>query len=304
LKLPNLLWLGYVNDPAYADFVSWTRRTGIDRPDIGSGYYLTAAALEHGFSKDPPLIEGDDLGFARAILLFAALLPIDEAILLLQTAARLGCSLIAIGLDGHEETFVTAAPSTAAVEFETNVSVSDRIEDTYLPPKLARVGLGSIPESGPISLPSVIDERIRQLTQANEAGSRANTAAANRLNTSFDQFLALSTNQFDELIKDLKLAWNYRASWINLVKSVHRESEELTKEAFRLVGIDCSNWQGIRATASYIDLVRLEEVLGVCCAGERSKVIQAFQPSGRLAPSVGLEAQKCLGCPAQGNGQS
>jgi hypothetical protein len=40
----------------------------------------------------------------------------------------------------------------------------------------------------------------------------------------------------------------------------------------------------------YIDLMRrvVEDVLGVCCAGESTNVTQAFQPSGRLALSNSL----------------
>src|ERR1700730_16117082 len=40
----------------------------------------------------------------------------------------------------------------------------------------------------------------------------------------------------------------------------------------------------------YIDLMRrvVEDALGVCCAGESTKVTHAFQPSGRLALSNSL----------------
>ena len=58
-----------------------------------------------------------------------------------------------------------------------------------------------------------------------------------------------------------------------------------SKNAVRFLGIPTRPYETL-----YIDLMRrvVEDVLGVCCAGESTNVTQVFQPSGRFALSNSL----------------
>lgn len=92
-NIPDLLWrLLYLGDSRKMPLVNWIRDISIERPDLGSGDYITSAQLAD--TAVPPEVNLNSKDFARCILLYASLLPSDEAKDLLLTAVQMGCSVL------------------------------------------------------------------------------------------------------------------------------------------------------------------------------------------------------------------
>jgi hypothetical protein len=90
--LPEILWTRYLASSQYADLVEWVTSKAIARPDLGDpdAFFLTSASLDAALREGPPPVALDDPELARVILLFAALLPFDEAVDLIEVADRHG----------------------------------------------------------------------------------------------------------------------------------------------------------------------------------------------------------------------
>lgn len=90
--LPRILWSRYQTNPQLKEFVNWTADHGVARPELGvrNAFYLTGPLLRSIFESNPPPLALDDLELSRAILLFAALLPVPEAWDLVRAAHELG----------------------------------------------------------------------------------------------------------------------------------------------------------------------------------------------------------------------
>ena len=166
-SLSNLLWLGFRHDPSYNAIVEWTELIGISRPDIGDGdYYLTAEVIESALSNGSPhdfLI--DTVEFARALILFAGLLPHDEAFELLLTASRLGCSpleqLLFMGTDPMPKPNQADPVWTNDNSREQTQSVS-----LVLPPRLESTNQGAIDIATVVRASAEIDRMANNLIEA------------------------------------------------------------------------------------------------------------------------------------------
>jgi hypothetical protein len=98
---------------------------------LGEGLFLTGEALNVAVAHSacPIGIEGET--FARAMLLFGALLPRDEAVSLFRAAAALGCEHLALpaeGIDGPAQEEVTAADPTPPEQDKPANSAKPRLD--------------------------------------------------------------------------------------------------------------------------------------------------------------------------------
>ncbi|MBN9269649.1 MAG: hypothetical protein J0J15_05250, partial [Mesorhizobium sp.] len=91
-KLSEILWLRYLADSQFSDLVSWATSAGIARPDLGDSdaFFLTATSLDDALRVAAPPVSLESQELARVIILFAALLPLDEAVSLVETASKHG----------------------------------------------------------------------------------------------------------------------------------------------------------------------------------------------------------------------
>ncbi|PZX00306.1 AAA+ ATPase superfamily predicted ATPase [Pseudomonas sp. 478] len=90
-----LIWTAYTRDNEMEDFTAWCLEVGIPRLDISSeGTYLTRSILEKAYATGGCPVQSDSLEFARAVLLFASLLPDYERRELISGAVDLGCQVL------------------------------------------------------------------------------------------------------------------------------------------------------------------------------------------------------------------
>jgi hypothetical protein len=95
-RLSEILWIRYLVSSQFGDLVSWATTAGIVRTDLGDpdAFFLTSDSLDAALRAAAPPVPLDDPELARVILLFAALLPFDEAVCLVQTASKHGMTAL------------------------------------------------------------------------------------------------------------------------------------------------------------------------------------------------------------------
>lgn len=122
-SLPQILWTRYLTGSQYSDLAGWTRSKSVDGRDLGrpNAYFLTPTSLDAALREDPPPVALDDPELARVILLFAALLPFDDAVALIDVAYKHGIArlerlkdepLIEVSHTSEAEHIVQASPRT------------------------------------------------------------------------------------------------------------------------------------------------------------------------------------------------
>ncbi|TIT02462.1 AAA family ATPase [Mesorhizobium sp.] len=144
----QLIWSGYVRDPSLTELVDWCVGISVKRPEISDGIFLTAHTLRNARQAGPFPVTGPKL--ARAITLFASLLPEAEGLDLLETALELGCSELAeLGLGSRNEEepvgpMQQAAPEQVEAPTELPINQPSR-------PRLERPSEPVIPRIAPSS---------------------------------------------------------------------------------------------------------------------------------------------------------
>lgn len=93
----QLVWGELFLNDQLQTFADWCFEAGKPRDDlIKGGHFLDPISLRDALAKGDCPIAVDSLDFARSILLFAGLLPAEEARTLIGAAAELGCTLLAV----------------------------------------------------------------------------------------------------------------------------------------------------------------------------------------------------------------
>lgn len=136
--LSEILWIRYLASAQFGDLVSWATSAGIVRADLGApdAFFLTSDSLDAALRDAAPPVPLDDPELARVILLFAALLPSDEAVCLVQTARRHG---------------MTALEPLVSPLAETGSSLTDQPSDATL--NLASAPATALMKSVPVLAP-------------------------------------------------------------------------------------------------------------------------------------------------------
>ncbi|WP_189394100.1 AAA family ATPase [Mesorhizobium sp. M1D.F.Ca.ET.183.01.1.1] len=148
VNFAQLIWSGYMLDPSLTELVDWCMGISVKRPEISEGGFLTADILRQARQAGPFPVAGPKL--ARAITLFASLLPAAEGLDLLETALELGCNELAelgLGQRNGEEgqgPRQQAAPQPAEAPSELPINHPSR-------PRLELPGEPVIPTIAPSS---------------------------------------------------------------------------------------------------------------------------------------------------------
>jgi hypothetical protein len=124
---PQLIWRAFLQDKSTRVLANWCIDVGIERPELGSGIYLTSSLLQ---SLELKSIPGsiDSIDLARAMILFAARLPPAEALDLLRYVHASGCTHLKITIDDKD---LTGAQKTTSI-------LEKNIDCLYQKPHLTR----------------------------------------------------------------------------------------------------------------------------------------------------------------------
>jgi hypothetical protein len=96
LSLPELLWLPYKQEPELGAVYEWVKSISVERADLSKGYFLTADALRRACRDDEARRANlDTIDVARAVVIFAGLLPERERLALFESAVEAGIGPIA-----------------------------------------------------------------------------------------------------------------------------------------------------------------------------------------------------------------
>jgi hypothetical protein len=100
-----LLWLPYTQEPDLGAVCDWVKSISVERVVLGGGYFLTADALRGAHRDHEASGENlDPADVARAVVIFAGLLPLGERTALFEAAIKLGIWPITEEFDDRSET--------------------------------------------------------------------------------------------------------------------------------------------------------------------------------------------------------
>jgi hypothetical protein len=234
--LPKLLWLGYSTDPDYESFVDWAKRVGIERPDIGEGFFLTARVLETAFLTAPPPLPVDSVEFARALILFGGLLPAAEALDLFSTASRVGCT-----------------PLRALIEFGTELEPESRngMAGTAMPtpevtevaapnprPRFVRPDPTTLGPSLIIQVVSDVERMAAQLISSEEQWREAERHAKEAFEPGIGTVVARPEADFQKTVALLEAARKARRTALDNGRSCQQRCDDLTRQAYAKIGFE------------------------------------------------------------------
>ena len=123
-SLPQVLWLPYTHEPDLRAVCEWVKSISVERADLGGGYFLTADSLRcarRDQEADGANLDSADI--ARAVVIFAGLLPAGERPALFEAAINAGIGPIAEQFDDQSGTTsrfpdgLTAVPPRPEDEF-------------------------------------------------------------------------------------------------------------------------------------------------------------------------------------------
>jgi hypothetical protein len=235
--LPDLLWLGYVEDPACEQFVEWTKDIGVSEPDLGDGdYHLTANVVETALSSDnSPPFSVDSVEFARALILFAGLLRPNEDFQLLKTASRLGCTplrrLLEIGPDTaptpNWEDAGAIGSKGGARDARAPVPVRPRLE--YPEP----AGLNC---NWNIEVSANIEQMAVSLLAAEGRRHEADRLASEAFIPGIDAVLGASDADYQRALGLLDAARRERLAAVDARGECAKKADELSRRAYAILG--------------------------------------------------------------------
>ncbi len=207
--LPQILWSWFRASENHVRLVEWTEQIWGKRPDLGKAeaYYITAELLEDAFSNGEPPLALNDPDFARTILIFAGLLPTNEAVTLIQTAGKLG-------INGVE---AAATVTDKALENQGIINVKPPIMEvpTYEADLVYEESRSPLPlESGPALL---IAEQIEL----------ARNTASQKLNHDAD----LLSKRISELVSMIETDFNVAILTISEARNTRQHLTAMKEEA-------------------------------------------------------------------------
>jgi hypothetical protein len=245
LPLPKLLWLGYAKNPAYNEFVDWTKRIGVQRPDISiDGYYITSQALERALTNESslPLAIGS-VEFARALILFGALLPPAEALDLFITASRFGCNplrvLLEVGSEAKPDLSTTGVTPTSSAALQL-----EKISAIESPPRLGRREDITLDAEPSIAASPDVEQLVSQLIESDRLSREAESRASELFKTGVKPLVDASEHDFTKNISLLEAVRTARHIAQECRRICHEKSKELTRQAYAIIGTDSPHSQG------------------------------------------------------------
>ena len=252
-SLPELLWLPYTQEPDLREVCEWVKSISVGRLDLGKGYFLTADALRRSRRDDGASGANlDPVDVARAVVIFAGLLPAGERLALFEAAIDVGIPLIA-------EEFRTTS------RFPDDLTgVPPRPEDETAPPaahepdELAEEG-GEIPEDHvelgprlhrPAARASVTIEsefprseeslaweyRVRRVEEA--CHNADDDARAHLDGKSSLDLLALEETDFEDRIEQLRRAFRAHHALTQALVECRERAEDEFLAALKTLGLE------------------------------------------------------------------
>jgi len=229
-NLPDLLWLGYVNDPACEPFVEWTKQVAVDRLDLGGGYYLTSDVVATALSEgNPPVFSVDSLDFARVLILFAGLLPPGEDLQLLTTGSRLGCIPLYHLLE------IAPATQSRPDQDPFAIPADDDVKTSEIPalaaakgPRLERVRAAALEHTGIVRVSADIERMASNLLELEEKQREAERLAIGAFNVGIGAVLSASETEYQEALALLENARKGKLAVANTRRECVQQAEELT----------------------------------------------------------------------------
>ncbi|MEG8018792.1 hypothetical protein [Sphingomonas sp. LR55] len=110
----ELIWTGYRKAPDMSLLYDWLVEAGEERPNLAGRTFLTAKSLTSAIAAEKCPVTLDNIWLSRSIVLFASLLPADECLQLLYTAANLGCRPVSEAY--FNEDLATAVPTSVSTQ--------------------------------------------------------------------------------------------------------------------------------------------------------------------------------------------
>ncbi|MDR3571915.1 MAG: hypothetical protein P4L81_07080, partial [Candidatus Pacebacteria bacterium] len=209
---------------------------GIKRADIGDGTYLTREALNAALTKCDCPIDIKDERFARAVLLFGALLPATEAESLFEEAAALGCDKLA--LSGKNSEAHTAL-------FSAETSTQERLEKVENP-VVPRLDLKFESQSFELEAPNAdLVDLASRLLSLNEQRRLAREAAIVALAIGVEVLLDGPVSGWNEVERTVLAARSANLAAAKVRDASLQQLDALRAEAYARAGIPSKISAGI-----------------------------------------------------------
>jgi hypothetical protein len=274
----EVLWARYATDPAFKPMEQWIVRHSVPRLDLGpkDAFYLTAATLRRAVATEPAPLPLDDLDIARIVLIFAGILPVEEAADLIEAAAELGVEHLRVSDGESAEQLGHGAGSDAELD-ATRVppapSAGDLVSENAatLDPSPPAVTLAVRPTLAPVSedrpsADAISSEAAAQVSRVELAivtaeGAEADARAAG---ITLEGLLRGSEAEFAAHLDAIRRC---RTEAVRLEQVVGEAIEFATRElalAADRLGSPNVPWTGgpIVDAPSAVDLVKRADVIG------------------------------------------
>jgi hypothetical protein len=296
MTLSQLLWLPYTQEPDLLAVCKWVEAISVKRADLSEGYFLTADALRFAHRKgEIGGVNLDTADVARAVVIFAALLPPEERLALFEAAISVGIAPIAVefedqsgttslfpgGLSGSVPDVGGDARPVTANEPET---VAEKKQDT--PEDRARLGPRLHRSIAAVS--AVIEGDFQrseeslaseyQLRRAEEDCRSAHDDARAHLDRkSALDLLALEETDFRDHIERLQGAFRAHQSLTQALVECRDRAQDEFLAALKILGLEAfaSRWQRTAADTDEVSgrIALLQE------ADELRVLARAFDPA-------------------------
>jgi|GEM_PF-2074484 len=232
-SLPVSLWrLGYrlIADPEVVALSDWFLDASIGKPGKPATRLVKADAFAAAVATAPPPCPVDDVGMARAVVLFAALLEAEEREELLRTAKRLGVAIPeSCDPDAGHNTPPLSHEAPSSPVPETTASAST-IVPTEATPALPRLETGGVE---PVSPPEPEGDlaRLRDcLGEMETACAAAAEVARGHFNPGLDSLVSSGSAEFERAVASLQ-AWRDGQVALDRARSALDERVETIRAA-------------------------------------------------------------------------
>ncbi len=236
-SLPELLWLGYCEDPAFEPLVRWIEHIGIERADLGRGNFITGPVLEDAvLSGTAPPLPMHSLDVARALYAFGALLPEVEALQLFTTASRLGCipfQHLLLAVDKHASPHDT----TEAAETADDLTASQALAPASTLPRLKHPDLGNVSPIPELMVSSAVSQVISTFIDQDQERQKIEQHTAEAFQEGIHAVLKLSDSDFQAAINLLAAGHQASLAAADASHTCVRMADELTSLAYAAIGI-------------------------------------------------------------------